>query len=157
MLVKGKYLLREKAKEGVVKVGSPTGVHLATSVGSQMVAHKDIIVQSIIQGDSQDDVQSVALLVTILLDAHVRSSPKPRMPSGMTPPGKKKSNGRSSHERLKSMKLPRARKVKGRDLNLKESLRARVHRDRSHQDRLSPRLLEMTDPNPKPNLMPALA
>ena len=41
--------------------------------GSHMVAHKDTIVQSIIQGDSHADVQSVARPVTILLNAHVRS------------------------------------------------------------------------------------
>ena len=40
MLVKGKYLLREKAKEEMVKVGSLTSVQLAMSIGSQMVAHK---------------------------------------------------------------------------------------------------------------------
>ena len=157
MLVKEKFLRKEKAKEEMEKVGSPIGAHLAMSIGNQMVAHKDIVVRSIIQGDSQDDVQSVAQLATILHNAHVQSSPKPRMPSGMTPHGKKKRNGRSIHGRLKSMKLPRVRKVKGRGRSLKESPRARVHRDRSHQDRLSPRLLEMTDPNPKPKQKPALA
>ena len=50
----------------------------------------------------------VAPRVTIPLNAHVQSSLKPRMPSGMTPHGsRKKSNGRSLHGRLKGMKLPR--------------------------------------------------
>ena len=56
-----------------------------------MVAHKDTIVR-IIQGDSRDDVQSVAQLVTIFLNAHVQSNPKLRMPSGMKADGWKKSN-----------------------------------------------------------------
>ena len=72
MRVKGKYLLREKAKEEMVKVESLIGVHLAKNSGSQEVAHKDIIVRSIIQGDSQADVQSVARHATILLNAHVQ-------------------------------------------------------------------------------------
>ena len=110
MLVKGKYLLREMATEEMVKVASPIGVHLAVSIGNQKAAHKDTAVRSIIQGDSQDDVQSVALLVTILLNAHVHSSPKPRMPSGTTPHVRKKLIGKSRHGRLKSTKHLRARK-----------------------------------------------
>ena len=42
------------------------------TIGSQAVAHKDTIVPSIIQDDSQADVQSVALLVTMLLNVHVK-------------------------------------------------------------------------------------
>ena len=72
MRVKGKYLLREKAKEEMAKVVSPIGVHLPTNSGNQAVAHKDIIVRSIIQGDSQADVLSVARHATILLNAHVQ-------------------------------------------------------------------------------------
>ena len=41
MLVKGKYLPSEKAKEEMVKVESPI-VHLVMYSGSQSVAHKDI-------------------------------------------------------------------------------------------------------------------
>ena len=75
-------------------------------------------VRSIIQGDSQEDARSVALLVTIHLNVHVQSSPEPRMPSGMTPPGnKKKSNGRSIHGRQKCVKIPRARKEKASGLS----------------------------------------
>ena len=62
------------------------------TIGSRMVAHMDIIVQNVIQGDSQDDVEFVALPVTTLLSVHIQSSPKPRMQSGRTLLGKKKLN-----------------------------------------------------------------
>ena len=67
---------REKGSKEMVKVASPIGVLHAKTIGNQAVAHKDIIVQSIIQGDSQADVLFVALLAR--LDAHVLSSLKPR-------------------------------------------------------------------------------
>ena len=66
MPVKGKARLREKVKQEMVKVASPIGAHLVTNYGDPAVAHKDTIVQSIIQGDSQADVQYVAQLATIL-------------------------------------------------------------------------------------------
>ena len=72
MPVKGKYLLREKPSKEKVKVVSLSGAQHVKNTGSQAVAHKDTIVQSIIQGDSQAGVQSVALLVTTLLNAHVQ-------------------------------------------------------------------------------------
>ena len=59
------------------------------STGSQQDALKDIIVPSIIQEDSQADVQSAAPLVILPLNAIVQ-------------------------------KRPRERKVKGKDLSLKE-------------------------------------
>ena len=138
MLVKRKHLLREKAKEEMVKVASLTGVHLAMSIGRQTVAHKDAIARSIIQADSQDDVQSLALLVTTRLN--------PRMPSGTTPYGKKKLSGKSSHWRPKSMKLPRARKVKGRGLSLK----ARVHRSIPRPSQSQTSRNERPQPKAKP-------
>ena len=61
MRVKGKYQSKGKVKGGDGKGGKL--VHLA---------HKDTTVQSIIQGDSQADVQSVARHATILLNAHVQ-------------------------------------------------------------------------------------
>ena len=70
--VKGGSLPREKANKEMVKVASPINVQLVTNTGNQAVAHKDTIVESIIQGDNQADVQSVALLATILLNAHVQ-------------------------------------------------------------------------------------
>ena len=85
MPVKGKYLLREKAKQVMVKVASLIGERLVMNSGNLAVAHKDTIVQSIVQGDSQADVQSVAQPATILLNAHVQRSLKPRMPSGTKP------------------------------------------------------------------------
>ena len=54
------------------KAESLSGVQHVMNIGSQAVAHKDTIVPSIIQGDSQADAQSVALPVTILLNAHVQ-------------------------------------------------------------------------------------
>ena len=153
MRAKGKYLLKEKAKEEMAKVESLLGVHLVMNSGSQKVAHKDTVVRSIIQGDSPADVQYVARRATIPLNAHVQSSLKPRMPSGMTP----QPNGRSLRGRPKSMKLPRARKAKARGLSPRASLKERAHRDRLHRDRLNPNPLEATDPNPKPSLKPALA
>ena len=54
------------------KAESQNGVQHVTNIGSQAVAHKDIIDPSIIQGDSWADVQSVALLVIIHLNAHVQ-------------------------------------------------------------------------------------
>ena len=56
----------------MVKVASLIGLQLVTNTGNQAVAHKDTIVQSIIQSDNQADVQSVALHATILLNAHVQ-------------------------------------------------------------------------------------
>ena len=102
---KGKILSKEKANKEMVKVASLIGEHLVTISGSQAVAHKDIIVQSIIQDDSQADVQSVALLATIHLNAHVQLSLKLRMPSGMRPHGSRmKSNGKTLSGTLKSMR-----------------------------------------------------
>ena len=69
---KGKVPSKGKGKGGDGKVASPIGVHLARNSGNQAVAHKDIIVRSIIQGDSQADVQSVARQATILLNAHTQ-------------------------------------------------------------------------------------
>ena len=72
MPVKGRSLSREKANKEIVKVASLIGVQLVTNSGNQAVAHKDTIVQSIIQGESRADVQSVAQPATILLNAHVQ-------------------------------------------------------------------------------------
>ena len=85
MPVKGKYRLKEKAEQEMVKVERPIGEHLVTSSGNLADADKDTIVQSIIQEGSQADVQSVAQPATTLLNAHVQSSLKPRLPSGTKP------------------------------------------------------------------------
>ena len=63
----------------------------------------------------------------------------------------KKSNGMNLNGRLKSMKRPRERKEKGKDLSPKGSPRARMHHGLSHLDRHSLNLRKETDPNPKPN------
>ena len=143
MLVRGKYLPREKAKEEMEKVESPIGVHLAMNSGSETVAHKGFTVRSIIQGEPGRC--AICDSTRHYLNVHVQSSLKPRMPSGMTPPGsKKKSNGRSLHGRQKSTKL-------------RASLREKIHQDRLRRDRLSPNLLKVTEPDPKPNLKPVPA
>ena len=162
MRVKAKHLLREKAKEEMVKVEGLLGVHPVMTFWTPdrllTTSHKDTIVRSIIQGDSQADVRYVVPHAPIHLNAHVQSSLKPRTLSGMTPRGsKKRSNGRSLRGRQKSLKLPRVRKAKARGLSPRASLKERAHQDRLHRDCLSPNPLEVTHPNPKPNLKPALA
>ena len=121
------------------------------SIGNQAVAHKDTIVLSIIQGDSQAGVQSAALLVIIHLNALVQWSRKPRMQSGMNPLGTMMmTSGTALNGTLKRMKRPRERKVKGTDLSLKEIQRQEC-RDLSLQGRRSLHLRRVIDPNPKPN------
>ena len=56
----------------MAKAESLNGVQHVMSIGSQAVAHKDIIVPSIIHEDSQVDVQSAAPLAIILLNALVQ-------------------------------------------------------------------------------------
>ena len=73
MLAKGRFLRKEKVSKEMAKAESLNGVQHVMSIGSQAVAHKDIIVfPSIIHGDSQAGVQSAAPLVTILLNALVQ-------------------------------------------------------------------------------------
>ena len=152
MPAKGRSQSKEKVNKEMVKVVSPIGVQHVMSIGSQAVAHKDIIVQSIIQGDSQADVLLVALLATTRLNAHVQSSLKPRTPSGMRPHGSKmKLNGKNLNGRLTSMKRPRKRKDKGKESKHKGNPRARMYHGLLHLDRHNLNLRKETDPNPKPN------
>ena len=65
------------------KVSSPSGDRHAMTFGSQAVAHKAIIVQSIIQGVNQAGAQSAALLSMLPLSVLAQSSPKLRMLNGM--------------------------------------------------------------------------
>ena len=91
-----------------------------------------MIVQGIIRGDSQADVQSVVPPSMLPHSVLVQSSLKSRM--RMSPPGhvkkKKKKNGMTINGSLKSMKRLRARRAKGKDLSQKESPRVRVPQDR---------------------------
>ena len=97
-------------------------------------------------------MQSVALLVTTLLNAHVQWSRKPRMPSGVRPHGSKMTSiGRTLSGRTRSMKRPRVRKEKGKDPSLKGSLKTRMRRGLSLLDHRRLHLREVTDPNPKLN------
>ena len=79
---KGKCLQRGRASKVMERVPSPNGNLHAKIIGSQAVAHKAIIVQGIIRGDSQADAQSVALLSMSPLSALAQSSLKSRMLSG---------------------------------------------------------------------------
>ena len=55
---RGKCLSKEKVSRRMAKAHSLNGGPHAMTTGSQMVAHKVIIVQSIIRGDSQEDARS---------------------------------------------------------------------------------------------------
>ena len=152
MPVKGKCLPRGKASRKMVKVNSRSGDQHAMTTGSQAVAHKVIIVQSIIQGDSQVDVRSVALQGMLLHSVLVQSNPRLRMPSGMSLSKRGKSqSGRMINARSRSMRRPRVRKVKGKDPSLKVNQRGRLHRSLLLQGRHSLHRRKMTDPNPSPN------
>ena len=99
----------------MAKVPSLNGDKHVKTTGSQAVAHKVIIVQGIIRGGSQADAQYVVLLSIPLFSVLVLSSPKSRVPSGKRLLGPMKmTNGMTSNGSLKSMRRPRARKVKGR-------------------------------------------
>ena len=63
---KGKFLPKEKESRKMAKALILNGGPHAMITGSQAVAHKVIIVQSIIQGDSQGDVLYVDLPDTLL-------------------------------------------------------------------------------------------
>ena len=78
MPVKEKCLLRGRASKVMERVPNPSGNLHAKIIGSQAIAHKAIIVQGIIHGDSQADAQSVALLSMSPLSVLVQSSLKPR-------------------------------------------------------------------------------
>ena len=149
---KGKVPAKGKGKKGDGKVPSPSGDRHAKTIGSQAVAHKVTIVHGIIRGDSQADVQSVVLRSMSLHSVLAQSSLKPRMPSGMILLGPtKKMNGMTINGSQKSIKRPRVRKAKGKDLNRKASLRVRMHPDRLLHDLHSFHRRRMSDPNPNPN------
>ena len=153
MLEREKFPAKAKANKVMAKVPSLSGDQHAKTTGSQAVAHKAIIVQGIIREDSQAGVQSVVLLSMLLLSVPVQLSPKPRMLSGTSPLGPmRKRSGLIINGSLKSMKSPRARKEKGKDLSQRGSLRARVPRDRLLQGPHSLHRRKVSDPNPKPNL-----
>ena len=118
MPARGKFPTKAKANRVMA-----SGVQHVMTIGSQEVAHKVIIVQSIIRRDSQADVQSVDPPDILLLSVLVQSSPKPRMSSGKCPPGL-----------MKTMNGMTINGVKGKDLSRRGSPRARVLQDRLHTD-----------------------
>ena len=73
---KGKIHSKGKGKGGSGKGGKSSWRAPCNEDWKPDGCSQDTSVRSIIQRDSQDDVQSVALLVTILLKAHVQSSLK---------------------------------------------------------------------------------
>ena len=74
------------------------------------------------------------------------------MPSEMNPTGMAKMmSGMTNKGSQRSMKRPRERKEKGKDLSLKGSPKVRMYRDRLLQGHHSLHLRKETDPNPKPN------
>ena len=98
-----------KAKEEKEKEDSRTGVYLATTTGSLRIAFMVITVQGIIQGDSQEDARSVDPLDITPLNAPDQLSRRRGMPSMSRTLGKRMSNGKSLHGRLRSTKPPKAR------------------------------------------------
>ena len=158
MLARERCLLRGKASKAMVKVSSPSGDRHAMTIGSQAVAHKAIVVQSIIQGVNQAGAQSVALPSMLPLSVLAQSSQKPRMLNGMSLHGiAKKKNVMILNGSRKSMRRLKARKEKGKALSRKVSLRVRMPQDRLLQDLHSLHRRRMSDPNPNPNLKHAHA
>ena len=151
MPVREKSLQREKARL-MARMASRNRVHLAMITGNQPGAHRDTIAPSIIQGSSQADVRSAAHLVMLPPSVVVQSSPRPRMLSGKNRcDPKMMRTGMTINENGRSMKRPKARKEKGKDLSPKGDQKARVRRDRSLQDLHSLHRLRETDPNPNPS------
>ena len=143
-------LQKGKASKVMVKEQSLSGDQLVMTTGSQAVAHKVIMVQSIIPGDSQADALSAALQSILLLNALVLSSLKPRMSNGKSLLGlMKMKNGMTLNGSQRSTKHPRPGKVKEKDLGRKASPRARMLQDRLLQGQHSLHRLRMTDHNPK--------
>ena len=145
MRASGKIQPKGQGKGGEGKEATRIGVYHVVTTGSRKVVNTDTIVLDIIPDDNQADVQYVGPLDTIPLSAPDQSSRRRRMSSMMRTLGKKTSNGRNLHGRLKSTKLLKARKEKERSRSRKESLRARVLRDRLLQDQIKPRHLAMID------------
>ena len=158
MPAREKCPVKAKVNKVIVKVPSLSGDQHAKTIGSQAVAHKAIIVQGIIRDGSQADVQSVVPPSMLLHSVLVQSSPKSRMLNGMNQRGPmKKTNGMTINGSLKSMKRPRARKEKERDLSQRGSPRVRVPQNRLLQGLHSLHRRKVNDPNPKPNLKHAHA
>ena len=74
----------------------------------------------------------VARRATMLLNAHVQSSLRPRMQSGITPPGgweQEEVEWQESTWEYEEYEASKARKVKASCLSPKASPKARAHRD----------------------------
>ena len=157
MPVKARCLPKERASNAKAKANSLSGDQHAMTIGSQAgVAPKAIIVPSIIQDDSQVDVQYAVLPNISLPSVLVQSNPRPRMPSGMSLQAIGKTlNGRMINGRQRSMRRPKVRKEREKALSPRASLKGRLHRDLSLQGRHSLPRLRMSDPNPNLKHVPA--
>ena len=152
MPVRERCLPKGKASSEMVKVNSRSGDQHAMIIGSQAVAHKVIIVRSIIQEDSQVDVRYVVLPDMLPHSVLVQSNPRLRMPSGMSLSKRgKNQSGRMINARSRSTRRPRVRKVKGKDPSPKVNQRGRLHRSLLLQGQHSLHRRKMSDPNPNPN------
>ena len=157
MLARERCRLKAKASKAKGKVSSPNRDQHATTIGSQAVAHKAIIVRSIIRGVNQAGAQSAALPSMQPLNALAQSSPKPRMRNGMNLHGiVKKKNVLTINGSQKSMRRPKVRRVKEEALGRKASLKGRPQ-DRLLQDLHSLHRRSLSDPKPNPNLKHAHA
>ena len=154
MPAKGRCLPRVRASRKMAKARSPSGDLHAMTIGSQAVARKVTIARSITRGDNRVDVRYVVLPDMLPHSALVQSNLRPRMPSGMSLLMLGKNlNGQTINARPRSMKPPRARKVREKALSLKASLRARPHRGPLLQDQHSLHRRRMSVHVPNPNLM----
>ena len=152
MPARERCLPKGKASNVRAKVSSLNGDQHAMTIGSQVVAHKATIVQSIIRDDSQVDVQYVDLQNMSPHSVLVQSDPRPRMPSGMSRIAiGMTQNGRMINGSQRSMRRPRLRKEKGKALSPRANLKGRLHRDLSLHGRHSLHQPRMSDPNPNPN------
>ena len=129
VLARGRSLPREKVSREVAKEHSLNGGPHAMIIGSQAVAHKVIIVQSITRGDSQEDVRSAVLPDTPTSQCTRPVKPKAKNAEWDESMGDGESlSGKMINARMKSMRPRKARKVKGKAPNLRASLRGRLHR-----------------------------
>ena len=148
---KGKVPAKAKAKasNAKAKVNSLSGDQHAMTIGSQAVAHKAITVQSIIQDDNQVDVQYAVLPNMPLHSVLVQSNLRPKMPNGMSRLAIGMNlNGKMINGRLRSMRRPKVRKIREKDLSPRANLKGRLRRGLSLQSRHSLHRRRMTDPNP---------
>ena len=141
------HLRKVKASTMMEKVASLDGVLLVMIIESQAVAHKVTSALTIIPGKSQADVQSAARPVILPHSAIVQSNQRLRMLNGKSLRGSTRmKSAMTNNGSQRSMRHPRARKEKEKDLSLKGSPRERMHRDRLPRGHRSLHSLKETVP-----------